>query len=398
MRRNTMFRKWMNRALSMIICLAVGFMTVPAHAENNDGFEYVIKDGNAVIIDYTGTEKEINIPDTINGYPVTKIGDRAFEGMDITDVTIPSGVTVIGSLAFGNCTSLKYMKIDAVNIADKDGNASTGWSSDDHFAVFFNAGSPDGFEVVFGDGVYKIPAYLFATADEEKAEGVYCKISKVTIPASVMKIGMGAFINCYDLKEVIYDGPKSEWEGFITQYNVGYHNWYFLNQGTVTFLQNEPAPTPTPTPEPTPTPTPTPVPVKAIAMHRLYNPNSYEHFYTGNAKEKDVLVSIGWKYEGIGWYAPETSNTPVYRLYNPNNGGDHHYTKNKKEYDALVKAGWIGEDIRWFSDDKETVPVYREYNTGLAIRNHNYTANKKEHDALISFGWKDEGIGWYGVK
>ncbi len=136
-----------------------------------------------------------------------------------------------------------------------------------------------------------------------------------------------------------------------------------------------------------------------ISMYRLYNPNSYEHFYTGNAKEKDALVKMGWKYEGIGWYAPETSNTPVYRLYNPNNGGDHHYTKNKKEYDALCKAGWKGEDIRWYSDDAKGVPVYREYNPGQLIRNHNYTANKKEHDYLVNTaGWKNEGIGWYGVK
>ncbi len=135
----------------------------------------------------------------------------------------------------------------------------------------------------------------------------------------------------------------------------------------------------------------------SISMYRLYNPNSWEHFYTGNAKEKDALVKMGWQYEGVGWYAPEKSSTPVYRLYNPNNGGDHHYTKNKKEYDALVKAGWIGEDVRWYSDDTESVPVYREYNPGAAIRNHNYTANKKEHDALIGFGWKNEGIGWYGV-
>ena len=163
--------------------------------------------------------------------------------------------------------------------------------------------------------------------------------------------------------------------------------------------KTEPAPTPTPTPTPKPTPTPTPAPAaKTIEMHRLYNPNSWEHFYTGNVKEKDALVKMGWQYEGVGWAAPEKSNTPVYRLYNPNNGGDHHYTKNRKEYDALVKAGWKGEDVRWYSDDKESVPVYREYNPGTPIRNHNYTANKKEHDALISFGWKDEGIGWYGVK
>ncbi|MCR4950314.1 MAG: hypothetical protein K6A40_03200, partial [Solobacterium sp.] len=124
-----------------------------------------------------------------------------------------------------------------------------------------------------------------------------------------------------------------------------------------------------------------------------------EHFYTGNVKEKDALVKAGWQYEGIGWTAPGKSDTPVYRLYNPNNGGDHHYTKNKKEYDALVKTGWIGEDVRWYSDDKESVPVYREYNPGTPIRNHNYTANRKEHDALVkTYGWKDEGIGWYGIK
>ena len=127
-------------------------------------------------------------------------------------------------------------------------------------------------------------------------------------------------------------------------------------------------------------------PAKKINMHRLYNPNSWEHFYTGNEKEKDALVKMGWQYEGVGWIAPEKSNTPVYRLYNPNNGGDHHYTKNKKEYDALVKAGWTGEGVRWYSDDKESVPVYREYNPGAPIRNHNYTAKK------------NEGIGWYGVK
>ncbi|MCR4951791.1 MAG: pilus assembly protein N-terminal domain-containing protein, partial [Solobacterium sp.] len=139
--------------------------------------------------------------------------------------------------------------------------------------------------------------------------------------------------------------------------------------------------------------------VQRISMHRLYNPNSWEHFYTGNEKEKDALVKMGWKYEGVGWTAPSSSNTPVYRLYNPNNGGDHHYTMNKKEYDALIKAGWQGEGVRWYSDDKKAVPVYREYNPGAAIRNHNYTANKKEHDALTNkLGWKDEGIGWYGLK
>ena len=164
----------------------------------------------------------------------------------------------------------------------------------------------------------------------------------------------------------------------------------------------KPTPTPTPTAKPTPTPTakptPTPTPaVKAIAMHRLYNPNSGEHFYTAKEKERDFLVSVGWQYEKIGWYAPEKSKVPVYRLYN-SNAGDHHYTMKEKEKDALVGFGWTYEGIGWYSDDAESVPVYREYNPNMAKCNHNYTANKKEHEALIGFGWNDEGIGWYGMK
>ena len=131
-------------------------------------------------------------------------------------------------------------------------------------------------------------------------------------------------------------------------------------------------------------------------MYRLYNPNTGEHFYTAKAKERNALVSYGWQYEGVGWIAPKTSNTPVYRLYN-SNAGDHHYTMNKKERDALIKAGWKDEGTGWYSDDKKTVPLYREYNPNMQKCNHNYTTNKKEHDYLTTHGWNNEGIGWYGI-
>ena len=134
-----------------------------------------------------------------------------------------------------------------------------------------------------------------------------------------------------------------------------------------------------------------------VSMHRLYNPNSGEHFYTAADNEKNHLVSVGWKYEGEGWKAPEKSNTPVYRLYNAN-AGDHHYTLNANEKNALVKLGWNYEGIGWYSDDSKSVPLYREYNPNAKAGSHNYTPNKNEHNFLTSNGWKDEGIAWYGLK
>ena len=135
-------------------------------------------------------------------------------------------------------------------------------------------------------------------------------------------------------------------------------------------------------------------------MYRVYNPNSGEHFYTSNKAEKDHLVNLGWKYEGIGWKAPTVSNYPVYRLYNAN-GGEHHYTMNAAEKNNLVKLGWKYEGIGWFSadpNDSNSVPLLREYNPNAFSNNHNYTTNSKEHSWLVGLGWKDEGKAWYATK
>ena len=138
-------------------------------------------------------------------------------------------------------------------------------------------------------------------------------------------------------------------------------------------------------------------PAKTVDMYRLYNPNSREHFYTASVGERDMLTELGWRYEGIGWKAPEKSNTPVYRLYNPN-AGDHHYTVNVNERDWLVSLGWRYEGIGWYSDDNKSVPLYRQYNPNAKAGNHNYTASKSENDWLVGLGWRYEGVGWYGVK
>ena len=132
------------------------------------------------------------------------------------------------------------------------------------------------------------------------------------------------------------------------------------------------------------------------SMHRLYNSNSGEHFYTYSQDEYENLVGLGWTDEGTGWKAPEISNTPVYRMYNPN-AGEHHYTSDISERDYLVSIGWNYEGIGWYSDDNQTTPLYRDYNPNAWANNHNYTTDAGEHEYLISQGWNAEGYGWYGL-
>lgn len=137
---------------------------------------------------------------------------------------------------------------------------------------------------------------------------------------------------------------------------------------------------------------------ETVDMHRLYNPNSGEHFYTANTAEKDHLVKVGWKYEGLGWLAPKAENDyPVYRVYNPN-AGDHHYTMDIDEMSDLVyKHGWKFEGIGWYSDQQKGKALYRAYNPNAKSGSHNYTTNLAEQKNLLKVGWKDEGTAWYGV-
>lgn len=136
--------------------------------------------------------------------------------------------------------------------------------------------------------------------------------------------------------------------------------------------------------------------VETTPMHRLYNPNSGEHFYTGSLDERDVLVAAGWQYEGIAWNSPVKGGAPVYRLYNPNSG-DHHYTMSSDEKDHLVGVGWQYEGIAWNSASSSNVPQYRLYNPNADCGSHHYTGSAEERDYLVSLGWHYEGIGWYGI-
>ena len=137
---------------------------------------------------------------------------------------------------------------------------------------------------------------------------------------------------------------------------------------------------------------------ESVDLYRLYNPYTGEHFYTPDTNERDSLVKVGWKYEGVGWSAVTDEGDPVYRLYNPYApGGDHHYTIDKNEYDELQKLGWKGEGSSWESvtaHDMMGYRVYRLYNPNAATGAHHYTTDADEAKALAAAGWKDEGTGW----
>ena len=69
-------------------------------------FHYQLRNNKAVITGFEGSATLINVPATLDGYPVFAIGERAFEGKSITAIVLPEGVESIEWFAFYNCTAL----------------------------------------------------------------------------------------------------------------------------------------------------------------------------------------------------------------------------------------------------------------------------------------------------
>ena len=90
------------------------------------------------------------------------------------------------------------------------------------------------------------------------------------------------------------------------------------------------------------------------SVYRFYSAKYGDHHYTMRPEEIAALnASSEWKNEGVCWNSCP-GGRPMYRLYNPNAyatgmSGAHHYTMSETERDNLVSIGWIYEGIGWYS-------------------------------------------------
>jgi len=81
------------------------------HLSIRTDYKYVSENGAVTITAYTGSAIDVIIPQTIDGMPVTAIGEEAFKGLQIRNVVIPSGVKEIDWFAFSTCTVLESVSV-----------------------------------------------------------------------------------------------------------------------------------------------------------------------------------------------------------------------------------------------------------------------------------------------
>lgn len=127
-----------------------------------------------------------------------------------------------------------------------------------------------------------------------------------------------------------------------------------------------------------------------VIIHSLVG-GSGQHLYVArNTTEYRKLTRNGWTDEGIAWYAPETSDTPVVRF--KKDGQPDRYTIKKAEADALTKDGWTNAGIAFYAADAESgVPVYSVSQDAKYL----YTADAVLCAESLDKGYKGGGIAWY---
>lgn len=177
-----------------------GVLAAPLSAATFDGFDY--EDGVTITITgYNGdTTGLIEIPATINGKSVTKIGPDAFKFASMSGVSIPEGVTAIGEGAFRRCLGLKSVSLPSTL-------ARIGPRAFEQCARLRDAGLPanlttihdftfawcsDLERLVIPPGVTSIGKHAFS-----ECSGA----TELSLPATVRVIGQGAFARCRNLKK-----------------------------------------------------------------------------------------------------------------------------------------------------------------------------------------------------
>lgn len=176
----------------------------------NDDFGFFIIDSDELMLTkYTGSSKDIVIPETYNNYKITVIGKSVFNGSDIKSVTMPDTIKEVQDYAFSSCPELTNVKFS--NNLQVFGNS-----------VFFNC--PKLTEIEIPTSVKKLGTRTFSatgiknivipksttlTSIDEFVFYQCQQLTEVTIPETVTNINENSFADCPN--KITIKAPKGSY-------------------------------------------------------------------------------------------------------------------------------------------------------------------------------------------
>ena len=142
------------------------------------------------------------------------------------------------------------------------------------------------------------------------------------------------------------------------------------------------------------------------SVYRLYSPSKDLHAYATSFAERSKFMQLGYSYESVAWQSfstkdqsppPPAGKVNSYRFYIKTTNR-HFYTTVLSEKEALLRSGSFSyEGVAWHGDASQTAgpAVYRLYSASLD--RHLYTTSVGEVNYLKSVGWTTEGILHYST-
>ena len=175
-----------------------------SYTKGNDTFYYIIKsDDTAEIIGCETTSTELTVPEEIDGYTVSSIGDYGFAKCStLKSITIPKNIKTIGKYAFDGCTGLINATIPTTvsSVGDYAFNNCTGLK---------NVTISEGVESIGKGCFYNCTSLAEAVVpDTAKYVGAYAfynctSMVNATIGTTTESIGECTFYNCEKLETVV---------------------------------------------------------------------------------------------------------------------------------------------------------------------------------------------------
>lgn len=159
-------------------------------------FSYEVANGTVTITKYNSANPNVEVPDILDGLPVTRIGRHAFtECTGLTAIILPNSVTHIQAGAFHGCGRLKILDLPAGLITIESQAFAL-------CAALTDIELPDTV-VAIGDGAFmgcsSLTSVTLSSHLTGIADGTFesCgKLASITLPDGVTNIGARAFSCC----------------------------------------------------------------------------------------------------------------------------------------------------------------------------------------------------------
>lgn len=187
-------------------------------------FEYTENEDGITVTKYIGESEQISIPDTIDGKPVTAIGQNFSMLKPITSVRMPDTVHSIGDLAFDQCWVLESVQLSVglLSIGDHafrgcaclksielpESLTIIGHGAFDSCTALKEISIPKNVVTIDTEAFYLCVPERITFAEGSRLETIgYCafagaKITELTLPSTVRRLEGSAFAGCDLLTKV----------------------------------------------------------------------------------------------------------------------------------------------------------------------------------------------------